>query len=26
ESRGARVLLRGRGVTVMESRLRLEPV
>lgn len=25
ESRGARVLLRGRGVTVLESRLRLEP-
>lgn len=25
ESRGARVLLRGRGFTVMESRLRLEP-
>lgn len=26
ESRGARVLLRGRGFTVMESRLRLAPV
>jgi PhzF family phenazine biosynthesis protein len=26
ENRGARVLLRGRGVTVVESRLRLEPV
>jgi predicted PhzF superfamily epimerase YddE/YHI9 len=25
ERRGARVLLRGRGVTVLESRLRLEP-
>ena len=25
ESRGARVLLRGRGVTVVESRLRVEP-
>lgn len=25
ESRGARVLLRGRGVTVIESRLRVEP-
>jgi PhzF family phenazine biosynthesis protein len=25
ENRGARVLLRGRGVTVIESRLRLEP-
>lgn len=25
ENRGARVLLRGRGVTVMESRLRLDP-
>ena len=26
ESRGARVLLRGRGFTVLESRLRVEPV
>ncbi|WP_425994902.1 PhzF family phenazine biosynthesis protein [Caulobacter sp. DWR1-3-2b1] len=26
ESRGARILLRGRGFTVVESRLRLEPV